>query len=91
MDEVEARWQKMLAKVPTLRHKEILWGERWPSSMSDAMATIAELTHMKSIAQPPMKKVHTGKASKHNTSWLLEAIQTDRQYQLRMGFDFTPG
>lgn len=91
LDETEARWNKMLRFNPQMKYSEVLWASRWENSMNTSIDIIADVIGTQRInATSPHKKEHAKPHRRSDFSLAMQAVELDRQYQVIMGYDYSP-
>lgn len=91
LDEVEARWNRMLAYNPQMPTTEVLWGSRWSNSVNESLTEIANVIGTRRLnATSPAKNEHAHKRRKEDVALHMYIIEMDRMYQRAMGYGYVP-
>lgn len=88
IDEVEARWARLLEQYPDTKHSEVLWGDRWPGSLGDVVHEVAKLAGIASALEVASGKHHGG--AKMDVLQ-MDCLDDERSYQRKMGYEYIPG
>jgi hypothetical protein len=81
IDEVDARWSRLLRKYPQIETVDVTWGKRWPGSFDRAARRIGTLLQVDMTAiHPTHRKVHGGVHTEDEELQQEVALQ-DAQYQ----------
>lgn len=94
VDEVEARWQRILSQYPNISTVEVMWGKQWPGSFDTAANTIAGSIgiHNANISFESSWDVgreHAGESQEELRVSTEYALQ-DRAYRKAMCYKYVP-
>lgn len=79
IDEVQLRWEALLATHPHIMHRLVLWSKA-KNNIAEAVRNISEVIGVRCADQPVVSKVHAGSLSS-DADRLAEVQQADAEYQ----------
>lgn len=84
VDEVEARWKRMLRLYPSMDRLEFYWAKGWDGSFEDVIRGVASAAQLKVLGLIPNIKNHVPDFSSNKTSILHTLYSEDCQYREKM-------
>jgi hypothetical protein len=90
IDEIEARWQRLITMYPNLEYEELYWSKSVPDSFNEAATSIASFLGMTEKIVYKLKKhmkVHVG-GDEHDE--VIDFLKEDNDYRRKMKYDNLP-